>query len=94
VKSSDYVMVRQQFEELLARQHSVLEQLGPQKLRAELEATIATAESSCDEVEAQFCRKQLPVDGFVTQYMAARCRYHELDLKKQVAERALWNGVQ
>ncbi len=94
VKSSEYVMVKQQFEELLARQHSVLEQLGPKRLRAELDNAIATAESTCDEVEARFCRKKLAVEDLYSQYMAARCRYHELDLKKQVAERSLWNGVQ
>ncbi len=37
---------------------------------------------------------QVSVDDFVKNYMETRAKYHSLELKRQVAERAIWPATQ
>ena len=84
--------IRARFDALLARQAAVASVLGAPRFRERLEDAVCAADAGSSALSAAFLGGDLPLEGFVEQYVAARAQHHALDLKRVAAEHALAAG--
>lgn len=89
VRGSEYEVARQRADALMSRQAAVLAAVGPQKIRARLHEAATQLDNKSNDILLSFSGGNGAVEAFVDEYLRSRISFHELDLKRQAAEKLL-----
>eukprot|EP00877_Chromochloris_zofingiensis_P009383 jgi/Chrzof1/4699/Cz14g23090.t1 len=89
VKSSEYILIKQHFDELHARQKAVLDKLGTIVFKERLEDAVSESDASSNALSTAYLEGQVPLDQFLNEYVEHRTRHHVTDLKRQAADSLL-----
>lgn len=85
LRSSEYAVAKEAFDERAARQEAVLEKLKPSILIASLAAAAETADAESNVLYEKFSDSEISLDAFVQQHGKMRTLYHTRELKRQAA---------
>lgn len=89
IRSSEYAVVRENFDGKHARQKAVLGKLQPQALIEALASQAAQTEAEADALQDAFKKGEVSSEAFVERYTQLRKVFHQRDLKCQAAGQTL-----
>jgi hypothetical protein len=85
VRATEYEPGAAAFRAAAARQEAARADIAPEALVARLRGAAEEAAAAAADAERRLRAGELAPEAFVSDYTAARERYHELDLKRQAA---------
>lgn len=88
-RSSDWIPAKATFDAKVARQQAVVDHLGPQTLIARLRDEAAKVDKEAEVLYEELETQHIPLDDFVSRYLALRKQFHMRDTVAKAATETL-----